>query len=136
MKNILSIAALAIIVTLSSCKKNLDLIVPAATPSATKISELKASPDFEWATVKNVSLNVTGLQTYIEVKRKLVVKDENGVEYFSVFTSMKNNLTTPIQLPSHLTKVVVEYGAIKKTVDITGNVIRFDFTPGITNEVL
>lgn len=135
MKNILGLAALAIVFTLSSCKKNEDFIAP-STPSATSTSELKASPDFKWSTVKDVNLKVSGLQTYVNVKRNLVVKDENGIEYFSIFISMKDNLTTPIQIPSHLSKVVVEYGAIKKTIDITGNTISFDFTPGITNEAL
>ena len=134
MKNILGLAALALIFTLSSCKKNEEM-VPSA-PSASKISELKASPDFKWSTVKDVNLKISGLQTYVEVKRKLVVKDENGIEYFSIFISMKDNLTTPIQLPSHLSKVVVEYGDIKKTIDIIGNAIGFDYTSGITNEAL
>lgn len=135
MKNILGLVAFALILTLSSCKKNDDIVAP-STPSATKISELKASPDFKWSTVKDVNLNVIGLQTYVNVKRNLVVKDENGIEYFSTYISMKDNLTTSLQIPSHLSKVVVEYGAIKKTIDIVGNAISFDYTPGISNEAL
>ncbi len=134
MKNIIGfIAIVLLIVGISSCKKRDNITQP--IQKATNIGELNPAPTFNWQTHKDVTFNVTGLPINIDVKRKLIVKDDKGTLYYNVFHNMKDNLSTTITLPIHIESVIVEYGTISKIVEVAGNTIKFDFTQDIPNDL-
>lgn len=133
MRKTISAVIVLLIIGISSCKRESNTTEP--IQQATNIKELKADPNFDWSTNKDVTFNVTGLPVNIDVKRKLIVKDNEGTLYFNVFHNMKNNLNTTVNLPIHLGKVVVEYGTISKEVEIVANTINFTFAQDIPNEL-
>lgn len=134
MKKALFITTLAALTALASCKRDTNLATPGTPTKATTINDLKPSESFDWSTTNDVTFNVTGLPTQLVVKRPLIIKGMDGVEYFSIYHKMSDNLNTKITLPAHVSKVKVEYGAIVKERDVLGNNINFNFTPEIGNE--
>lgn len=134
MKKAFFITALAALTALVSCKRDTNIATPGGPTKVTTINDLKPSENFNWNTTNDVTLNVTGLATQVVIQRPLVIKGMDGVQYFSIYHKMSDNLSTKITLPAHVKKVKVEYGTIVKEKDVMGNTISFNFTPEITNE--
>lgn len=132
-KSTLAVTLLIFVIGSSSCKKDTNSVEP--IQQTTNIKELQAAPTFNWATEKDVTLNVTGLPINFDVERKLVINGTDGAQYFNLFHNMKNDLTTNFKIPSHVEKVSVEFGSIIKEITLVGNVINFSFAQDIPNDL-
>jgi hypothetical protein len=121
----LLIPSLLIVLFTTGCKKN-DEVVP-ETPET--IFDLNVNPSFDWKTSKEITLNVTGLPVPVTVKNTIFIKSADGKSvFYTDQLEMSKNYTIKFSIPSHLTQVVISYGTITKTSDISGSSLSFDYT--------
>jgi len=126
-KNILFLAIASTLI-LVSCKKNLQESPPPTAPKATKVSQLKASESFNWKTSKNLSLNVSGLNTLTPISRTLVVSSMDGKEvYYQSIQLMSLTTALPLIVPATTTEVKVTFGKIIKVIPLNSASIQFDY---------
>jgi hypothetical protein len=114
--------------TFTSCKKleSADTKIE-PTPTVTNFKQIKADPSFDWKSTRNVTLNIAATSTPIVITNTLIVKTETGVVIYKKLQKMNETFTTNLLLPSSLKKVVVVYGSIVKTLEISNNKIDFNF---------
>lgn len=132
MKNIKSITVAAIllgIISMSSCKKDVELqkenpIIPG---SAASFKEMKVNPAFNWKSSRVVTLKIEASNTPIKISNTLVVKTENGEVIFKKLQNMDETYIGYLTLPNNMKKVVISFGSISKSVDIVSNTIDFNF---------
>lgn len=125
----LALALLALIqVTFTSCKK-LENVEPkpVIVPTVTNFKQIKVDPSFDWKSTSNVTLNIAAANTPVTITNTLVVKTETGVIIYKKLQKMNEAFTTNVVVPSSLKKVVVSYGSIVKTIDISNKTINFNF---------
>ncbi len=114
--------------TFTSCKKleNAESKTE-TTPKITNFKQIKVDPSFDWKSTSNVTLNIAAANTPVTITNTLVVKTETGVVIYKKLQKMNEAFTTSLVVPSSLKKVVVSYGSIVKTIDITNKRIDFNF---------
>jgi hypothetical protein len=125
----LAVALLALIqVTFTSCKK-LEDVEPKTVivPTVTSFKQIKVDPSFNWKSTRNVTFNIAAANTPVTITNTLVMKTETGVIIYKKFQRMNEAFTTNLTVPTSLKKVVVSYGSIVKTIDISNNKIDFNF---------
>jgi hypothetical protein len=132
MKNIKSITAATVImgiISLHSCKKDVELQVPTTVVpgSATTFKEIKVNPSFNWKSARVVTLKIEASITPIKISNTLVVKAESGEVIFKKLQNMNEAYIGYITLPNSMKKVNVSFGSISKTVDIVENTIDFNY---------
>ena len=132
MKNRKTITVLAIlmgIISVTSCKKDVDLQnpTPVVPGSAASFKEMKVNPAFNWKSARVVSLKIEALILPIKISNTLVVKAESGEVIFKKLQNMDETYIGYLTLPNSMNKVVVSYCSITKTVDIVSNTINFNF---------
>lgn len=130
MKNLTLIATLFFLIGIVACKKNLN---ESPLPSnnvakATKVEELKASPNFKWNTNKTVTIQVAGLKTITPVNRTLKITSLDGKTiYFQANQTMDVSNSHTFSIPTKITEVMVSYGKITKILNTTGTSINFNY---------
>ena len=113
------------VLTLSGCKKTESSVSP-ETPQT--IFDLKVSLDFNWKTVKAVTVNISGLPVPVKVRNTFYVKSADGKAiYYNDLLEMDQNYTIQVSVPSYETQIVASYGTISKTLDISGSTVSFDY---------
>ena len=90
--------------------------------------ELKADPVFDWSTTREVVIEITALELPVEISRKLTLSTDGNVFYAGT-QKMNKDFHLSVELPNHSESVTMKYGAIKKTVKLTGSKLLFDYLP-------
>src|SRR4051794_7976338 len=117
---ILVIAALMAITAISSCKKiSTDPPAQPAAPLPANFKEIKAADQFSWSTSKRITFEVRGMASEVSVSNTLIVKTVKGEPVMMKLHAMSENYSAEIEVPSSADKLVVIYGDINKTFDIT-----------------
>lgn len=115
-------------IAFTSCKKVENAEAkPVITPTVTNFKQIKADPTFNWKSTSNVKLTIAAANTPVTITNTLVIKTEAGVIIYKKLQKMNEDYTTNLVVPSSLKKVVVTYGSIVKTIDISNNKIDFNF---------
>jgi len=83
---------------------------------------LKAAPNFNWQTTKNVVLKLKGSHIMTTT-----VKSSQGDVFFKGLLKPDSEINTTIALPATLTEVVVNYGPFTKTIAIENNTVSYNF---------
>lgn len=133
----LSIIAAITLFALTSCKKDLmNQVTPTDNPTkVTQFKEIKANPNFDWKTSKQLAFSVSGLKTSVPIVKTLKVTSLDGkVSYLTILHQMDQNLQTNIILPVDTKEIMVNYGAITKKYSTLAGSIQFDFLPELTAE--
>jgi len=105
MKNLKTLATVIIaIIILSSCRK--EIVQPTATVAnkPQNMSELVASPTFDWKTTKDYQITITG--NYNEV---ITVKSATGVVFHKGFMKSNDTYKLKLTLPASLKSVHLIY---------------------------
>ena len=128
-KNFIIAAVCIGIISISSCKKDVELqkenpIVPG---SATSFKEMKVNTAFNWKSAHVVALKVEAANAPIKITNTLIVKTESGDIIFKKLQNMNDSYTGALTLPTSIKKVIINFGSITKTVDIVGSTINFNF---------
>ena len=119
------LATFVAIFALTGCNKNEDPVVPTDPET---IFDLKINSEFDWKTTKALSVNVTGLPVPETVKNTLLIRSEDGkAVYYNNQHPMNQTFSVDVAVPSYLKKIVISYGTISKTMDITGNTLEFNY---------
>ena len=110
-------------------------ILPSCLPDAIEdqpiaedgISTLSASPTFDWATTASVEVKVNGLALPVDISRRLTLKTADGDIFYANSHNMKENLTLQFSLPNHVEQLIMVYGTLEKTQQITNRKVVFDY---------
>jgi hypothetical protein len=130
MKNItwmqwFSLVVITTVFILSGCRKTESPVIPETQET---IFDLQVSPEFDWKTMKTVSVNISGLSVPVKIRNTFYVKSVDGKAiYFNDLLEMDQNYTLRVTIPAYVTQMVASYGTISKTLDINGNAINFDY---------
>lgn len=96
----------------TNCMKSEE--VPPEQPKS--IFDVKANAAFNWKTVKEMTLEVKGMQVPVTITNTMVVKSVDGKSiYFNDQVVMNADRSIRFAIPAHIRQVTVTYGTITKT---------------------
>ena len=123
----LPIALFALLLVFAGgCKKELTIADP--PPGADNPLELEVSNTFDWKTTRNITLEVTGLTIPVNIRNTLQVKSINEERvYLKNQLFMNRDYTLKFTIPAYDTAVLITFGSIRTTVNVTPDVIYFSF---------
>jgi|JI6StandDraft_1071083.scaffolds.fasta_scaffold191969_2 hypothetical protein len=117
-----------------SCTKTVEKPTTVTSPvepvlqAASTFADIKVNSSFEWNNARQVAVNVEGIATSVPVKNTLYITSEDRSEvYFSANIAMSQNKQAVFVLPEHVRTVLISYGSIHKTIQVTGNNISFNY---------
>ena len=110
-----------------SCKKDLMSVGDPSITPVNSFKEIKTSTNFDWNTSTPVLINITPLPTLSNITNTLLIKTENGDVVFSKLQTMSEAFSGEVLVPTKITKLVVSFGSISKTLDIENNQINFNY---------
>jgi len=129
MKNLILLFVIGAIYTLSSCRKeavsSMSPTTAAAAATATQITkteQLKVASDFNWKTVKEVQLTLTGTANSI-----VEVASANNTVYQRAYLSKDLAYTMNLSVPSYETSVHLLYQGKDVNVNLSSNNIVYKF---------
>lgn len=103
---------------------------------AENIETLQASGTFDWKTSEKITVVVDGLATDVDVTRKLTLETGDGDEFFAGAQAMDEDFAMTFDLPAHVTDVIMKYGAIVQSKEISQNQVSFSFVEERSEEDL
>lgn len=125
----LGLGALALMMMLSvGCKKTLTVTDPPPGPNPENPLELVVSNEFDWKTTRDITLEVTGLSVPVNVRNTLQVKSVNEEKvYLKKQLFMNQDYTLLFTVPTYATEVLITYGSIRDTVELSTDVVSFNY---------
>lgn len=114
-----------IIAVATSCMKENGGSTPVVDDGT--IETAKVPLTFKWQTDKNVTLNVAGYNTQLIINELLTINTESGTNLYSVYYPINKTSSISLRVPVGVTKLIVKYGTIEKTIDIVNNSSSFNF---------
>jgi len=127
LKNSFSILFIAcLFILISGCRKT--LIIDENTPA--NIDDLNVSSTFNWKTIRNITLEVTGMNIPVNVKNTFYIKSSDESQlYFKDYLQINQNYTLKFAIPSYETQLVITYGSIKKILEVNADILNFTYLP-------
>lgn len=130
MKKLLVIGVYALLIALTSCKKDLvsqlepDKVEPTTTQNGKveKMDDLKVDAKFDWKTTQDITLKLTG---YANSMLEVTTLSGKPVEKFMVKTN--EVYTTNITLPTSEKVVTLHYMGQEINIDLNKPVIEYVF---------
>ena len=128
MKKVLFLIAIAVIISLSTCKKESassvapTQVTPPQTVQITKTEQLKVASDFNWKTFKDVQLTLTGTSNSI-----VEVASANNTVYQRAYLSKDLAYTMKLSVPSYETSVHLLYMGKDVNINLSSNNISYKF---------
>jgi len=128
MKNLFFLFAIAVIFSLSSCRKeSVSSMAPAQvsppqTVQITKTEQLKVASDFNWKTFKDFQLTLTGTSNNI-----VEVASANNIVYQRAYLSKDLAYTMKLSVPSYETSVHLLYMGKDININLNSNNIVYKF---------
>lgn len=117
-------------ISLTACKKESLLQPETVNETFSEVSnfkDLKVQSNFDWKLTNEITLNVIAFPAPVKIENTLTVKTESGDVVFKKLQQMNQPFTGKFLLPSKETKLIISFGSISKTVDITNNRVEFDY---------
>jgi len=128
MKKVLFLIAIAVIISLSTCKKESassvapTQVTPPQTVQITKTEQLKVASDFNWKTFKDVQLTLTGTANSL-----VEVASANNTVYQRAYLSKDLAYTMKLSVPSYETSVHLLYMGKDVNINLSSNNISYKF---------
>ena len=128
MKKLIFLIAIAVIFSLSTCKKESvssmapAQVSPSQTVQVTKTEQLKVASDFNWKTFKDVQLTLTGTSNSI-----VEVASANNTVYQRAYLSKDLAYTMKLSVPSYETSVHLLYMGKDININLISNNIVYKF---------
>jgi hypothetical protein len=120
------LTAIVLVFTFNGCHKD---EVSSSPETAKSIFDLKVSPSFDWKTTQDLELKVTGLRLPVTIKNTIYVRSQDGrITYYNDLLEMHKDYTINLSIPAYVNQLVISYGTISKTVDITGKTLNFNYS--------
>ena len=119
---------LAIIALFSSCTKTLDQKKVSPEPTSNDIESVQIPEGFDWKTTVDLDVSIM-LPENQGVKRTMISSVDGTKMYFKGYPSdtTQRTLNTKITVPAYMEVLKVTNGVDEAFVDITGNILSFDF---------
>lgn len=118
------LASALLVVLAASCHK--DILKSLDQLKFTK--NLIVPENFSWKTSKEITLNIVGLKKINpSISRTLYVNSPLGFQYYKDFLKMNTDYTVRFAVPSTETRIVLSFGSKIKTIDLTSNLVTFDY---------
>ncbi len=122
-------AAFVTIIILSSCSKNWDDIVADAennTPTIeneiTELGELQAPDNFDWKTVKDVQITLTGSENGL-----VEASSSTGVIYQKAYLASNQSYTMKLTVPTYESTVQLKMNNRSESVSINAGNVSYSF---------
>ena len=128
MKNLFLLIAIAVIFSLSSCKKESASsmapaqVIPPQTVQITKTDQLKVASDFNWKTFKDIQLILTGTSNSI-----VEVASANNTVYQRAYLSKDLAYTMKLSVPSYESSIHLLYMGKDVNINLSSNNIVYKF---------
>lgn len=126
--------AALVLILLSSCQKRDAHTILETGETAGSLKEVAAPENFNWDTRKKITLEISPLETSSTEKYPLQVFTEDGDLLFQHGMTMQEGLQQEMLVPADARQLVVQYGSIRKQLEISNGGIRFDFITPIPTE--
>jgi|GEM_PF-5080222 len=120
-----TLITLFIVAVAASCAKDNGGSTPVIDDGTLETAKVPLT--FKWQTDKNITLNIAGYNTQLTINELLTVNTENGTNLYSVYYPINRTSSIALRVPTGITKLIVKYGTIEKTVDIVNNSSSFNF---------
>ena len=119
-----SISAATLLFCLTSCVKQNDLVPPPAqaTTTATSFSSIQAAESFSWSTSNKIDFNFTGKASSAQ-QLVLKVMLPDGAVLFQKLQNSTEDFRGTLEIPAHVSNVIVRYGSLQKTFDCKNGAI-------------
>jgi len=91
------------------------------------VGGLPVPQDFNWAMTQDVPIRVSGLNTLVPIRNTMVIADEEGNLILKRQNQMGEDYDLLVSVPSTTKRLVITFGSISKSFDITGDTIDFDY---------
>jgi hypothetical protein len=118
------ILILSMILLVSCVKEPIRFLNPRVDDG---VGGLPVPQDFNWAMTQNVPIRVSGLKTLVPIRNTMVISDEEGNLILKRQNQMGENYDILVSVPSTTKRLVITFGSISKSFDITGDTIGFDY---------
>lgn len=102
-------------------------------PEATKTTEMKISPTFNWSTTKPVDLKIIGIPGALDNRKTLILHSE-GKAVFKEFYNINQNLNRKFYVPALVNNLTLEYGTFVKNLEIKNGLVEHSFIPTLVDE--
>ena len=128
MKNLILLLVIGTVLTLSSCQKEAvssllpNSVTPPKTEQITKTEQLKVASDFNWKTVKDIQLSLTGTANSI-----VEVASSNQTVYQRAYLSKDQTYIMKLSVPSYETSVHLLYMGKDVNINLSSNNIVYKF---------
>ena len=119
-----SIVAATLLFSLTSCVKQNDLVAPPAkvATSATSFATIEASDSFSWSTTNKVDFSFNGkAPNAYQLVLKVTLPD--GAVVLQKLQNANENFRGTLEIPAHVSQVIVRYGSLQKTFDCKNGAI-------------
>ncbi|MDP3441234.1 MAG: hypothetical protein Q8T08_00095 [Ignavibacteria bacterium] len=118
MKKIIFLLAFGLAIIMSSCKKDID-----DTPKApATMEELTVPATFDWKTMKDVQLTITGYTNGITE-----VTNTAGVAYQKAYLTTNQPYVMKVTVPSYETKIQIKFMGQTKQFELSSSSITHEF---------
>lgn len=128
MKKLLLLGGI-VLLGFTACKKDEDQVKTENNLTTTSTANLEVPKDFDWKTTKLTTLRVEASDVPFSQKMKMEVRTVDGRLILTRHISMMEDADIQFELPLAYEQIVVEYGALTKTVDVNNGLASFDFIP-------
>ena len=124
MKTFLFTSLSFLLLFLTSCVKQKDLVQPTETPATTPTSfaTIKSSDNFTWSTTKRVDFRFEGVSTE-DYRQVLKVLLPDGSVLFQKLQIASEDFQGALEIPAHMTSLLVSFGNVTKTVELKNNTV-------------
>lgn len=119
------LACLGLMLSLSSCRKDLDTMQPQVSQSdLTSMHDLKVNSDFNWSTYQEVQVNIS-----LKGKAVVFIKSAASPEvvYEKAMVLPNQVYSTIIAIPTYETELIISVNGISKKVAISNNQVSCTF---------
>jgi hypothetical protein len=129
MKLLGSCLLLGITMTLFSCQKGFDDLIPPSSNS--NLKDIKVSSTFNWSTSKTVDVNITGLPTGAPVISTLIISLDDGSNIYQGSQNMSQTRAIQIIVPVTENEIKLKFGSMEYRLPINNNKVDFSFVPEV-----
>ncbi|MEO6916518.1 MAG: hypothetical protein ABI151_13565 [Chitinophagaceae bacterium] len=122
--NCLFLTSALILLALTSCTKQLDVIPPTPVTNSTAaptIAETTTADSFDWSTTKKINFTFEG-QTSEAYTLVLQVLDADGNILFQKLQKSTDTYKTTVRIATTQSTINIKYGADVKTIDCSSGI--------------
>lgn len=118
---------LLLLLLLGACHK-IETAEPVNT--TTDLKEVNYPASFDWATTRQISVEIAGLTALPDIRRVLYIGSPDGVVYLRQSILINKDFSGSISIPATENQVLIRCGNIRSTVEVVDGLVSFSLNTG------